>query len=847
MRRRRLSALALVVALLVATAPAAAATTTAVASSHTTAADFNAGSLSGQVAVEGSGSSASVVIQTETTDTFTTPGSKRTWSVPPGVDEITLTVSGAGGGSVDDTGAVFYYDGGDGGLIEDASVDVSTFSQLEIWVGEGGYGGETGGQQAGGWGRSNGGDGVDFGIGGGGSTEIWADDESTFIAAADAGAGAGSEGSMGNANGGGGGGARGGAGGDDDGSEGGAQGTGNGGDGVYGGAGGDGGQELGAATGGTTTTGGGGAGGEGNVDGRGENGSVSISYDTSASGTYISATHSVDAVDVQQGFTDLSLSNAEAVVTWQENTGSGWADIRQDTYTTSGNKSVDISSASNDDLRVNVTFDASAGGATAELHDDGVTKTYLSPTLDNSSASPEGSLTTADATLSIDVNDSDFPDPQGDSVEAEFYVDGGTAEGTDTLTANGTASLPVDLDGGSHTWHVELEDSVGLTQSSQDFSVSVPDVLQVRNASDEGQLLDDRTVEGDFYAVDGIPIAFRSANDGNLSMTDLSVGEPFVVVVDAPGYHQRPFFLNDLFSQADVFLLNESADTVTVTFDIVDNSGNFPLGDSYIQIQRALNRSEFTPNEEDRRWTTISGEKLGVDGEHSTTLEQFERYRVVVQNAEGDQQVLGEFIPEESGTRTYQIGERVFDFTDQESSVEYGAEYDASGGTTYVRFSLNDSEQETENVDVVIHERGNASNEIYNATSPGPYGSLSISHPLTASQESTEWVVDWEAENPNGKDGVIGDARIVGQQNRPLDIGGPDVETAASVLVLLLTFFMTSAGLNRYAGAVLTPAMAGVLFYVGFMPAGVGVGVIIFALFLGASFYASSARQGVGF
>ena len=71
--------------------------------------------------------------------------------------------------------------GGSGGLIENYTLDVSSFSTLKIWVGEN-PGGETGGA-----GRANGGDGDG---GGGGSTEIWDGDESTFLAAADAGGGA---------------------------------------------------------------------------------------------------------------------------------------------------------------------------------------------------------------------------------------------------------------------------------------------------------------------------------------------------------------------------------------------------------------------------------------------------------------------------------------------------------------------------------------------------------------------------------------------------------------------------------------------------------------------------------
>ena len=151
------------------------------------------------------------------------------------VDNITIVeMHGADGSDSSD------YNGGSGGFIANASADVSSYSQLSIWVGE------TTGDETAGWGRSNGGSGgFSFGPpgGGGGSTEIWTDSESQLVAAADAGAGGSLDGT--DRGDGGGGGARGGAG-----ASGGspAGGVGFGGDATIAGAGGDGGQELGLAS-----------------------------------------------------------------------------------------------------------------------------------------------------------------------------------------------------------------------------------------------------------------------------------------------------------------------------------------------------------------------------------------------------------------------------------------------------------------------------------------------------------------------------------------------------------------------------------------------------------------------
>ena len=144
---------------------------------------------------------------------------------------IYIEMSGAGGGGGRGGSSV----GGAGGSLR-TSMDVSTFHELEITVGERGLSNGVGG-----WGKSSGGDGgsVETG-GGGGSTELWGvDDTGTemFLGAADAGGGGGDNW----ASEGGGGGARGGRGGEDAES---GEGSGYGGRGSDSGPGGDGGQET---------------------------------------------------------------------------------------------------------------------------------------------------------------------------------------------------------------------------------------------------------------------------------------------------------------------------------------------------------------------------------------------------------------------------------------------------------------------------------------------------------------------------------------------------------------------------------------------------------------------------
>jgi len=127
--------------------------------------------------------SGSSVEDTGETLTYDYTGSSKTIDVSS-VGQIDVIMYGAGGGGG--------YDGlgGDGGLVE-ATFDVFSFDDIEIWVGEcGKYVTSNTDNATGGWGRHMGGNSSTYGWtgSGGGSTEIVASD-GTFLAAADAGGG----------------------------------------------------------------------------------------------------------------------------------------------------------------------------------------------------------------------------------------------------------------------------------------------------------------------------------------------------------------------------------------------------------------------------------------------------------------------------------------------------------------------------------------------------------------------------------------------------------------------------------------------------------------------------------
>ncbi|UFU07966.1 Ig-like domain-containing protein [Ruania halotolerans] len=120
------------------------------------------------------------------TERFEVTGVPELWTVPEGVDELSLTVAAGAGGS-------YFSDGGAGGQVE-ATVSVEPGDQLAFIVGDRGQNSNLGG--AGGYGGGAGSFGNGYGGGGGGGSFVFAEDAgswSPMLVAGGGGGGAGDE------------------------------------------------------------------------------------------------------------------------------------------------------------------------------------------------------------------------------------------------------------------------------------------------------------------------------------------------------------------------------------------------------------------------------------------------------------------------------------------------------------------------------------------------------------------------------------------------------------------------------------------------------------------------------
>lgn len=481
------------------------------------------------------------------------------------------------------------------------------------------------------------------------------------------------------------------------------------------------------------------------------------------SGTYISDVH--DVGNASTGFVNLTLDNADANVTWEGYNGNSWVQVAQTDYQSGGNKT-DSLSGGYEKWRVNVTLHQTAGATTAKVHDDGVIFSNGAPTVDNSTLDPPdgAELDNDEVQYSAQINDSTFGTPQGDRVNASLYIDG-TYRGSDILTSNGTAAVNASgLNGGSHTYHFELEDNYTATGASQTNTVNVPSTLYIRNESNITELVTSPTeVTVRFFEEDNATVVERTTTTGKVSLNGLDASRSYIVSARADGWQDRRVVITSLYDAQSVYLLNNSRDAANITFRLEDNVGRYPAQSTRLFIDKAINNSSTGKT----KFRTVAGDVFGASGGFPVSLEDNRRYRLRVVNQDGDERVLGAYETRGDAVEILTIGS-VLLRGDSSGDGAFTAELDSSGSRA-VRIRYADPNDSTSQVRVTIHRYGNASNVLVdNQTFNGTYGTLTASFPVPPSApDDVSYEVDYVAVTDEGQQNgtaIVGAVPPVAQQ-----------------------------------------------------------------------------------
>jgi hypothetical protein len=271
------------------------------------------------------------------------------------------------------------------------------------------------------------------------------------------------------------------------------------------------------------------------------------------------------------------------------------------------------------------------------------------PGVTNPTPAGGATVTETPVNLSVDVSDPAFDTFAGDTVTVEFIDEDANATiNTKTISSNQTVTTEFPgATAGLNNWSVVATDSYGNQYTSATFTFGTPAELEIRDEQAPGQLVTAKEVTIEFYpqGTDGTVVE-RNATDGTVDMDGLSANTEFIAVATADGYESRRIYIDSLIETQTVYLLNTSADSVDVQFELDDFSGRYQQATSVLVVEREINGA----------YTPIQGDFFGAAGSYSATLVRDTRYRLRIRNLEtGAETVIGTLTPQTSGEQTLTI------------------------------------------------------------------------------------------------------------------------------------------------------------------------------------------------
>jgi hypothetical protein len=372
---------------------------------------------------------------------------------------------------------------------------------------------------------------------------------------------------------------------------------------------------------------------------------VSIGGSAPQTGKYVGGAHNAEEVDA--GWANLTLSNASAEVTWQEDADNDgvWTNVTSATYTASGNKTASLSAAQSDRWRVYINVTVTGASPAAKLHDEGVLFASASPTISDPVPKDGAKVSEYGGNISVSVNDSDFGLAQNDTVTVTATNASGTTIGATSITANQTVAFPYNATFGANNITWSAADTYQNTNTTaQNFTR--PAQLTILNESNISQRVTANVTVRFYFRSANPTVISRQASNGTVNMTGLPAGEPFVVVAEADGYISRRIVVPSLYQQSEIYLLPTNKQHVENLIQVQDYTGVFPADSSVLLIQRGLNGS----------WETLTGDYFGATNEFSAQLRYNVRHRFVLVNLDtGQRRVIGTYTPIATGTKTVTV------------------------------------------------------------------------------------------------------------------------------------------------------------------------------------------------
>lgn len=413
-------------------------------------------------------------------------------------------------------------------------------------------------------------------------------------------------------------------------------------------------------------------------------------------------------------------------------------------------------------------------------------------------------VATASGDWQLTLNDTGF-DP-GDGVVVE-NVD--TGEALDSAAVNEQGDVVFD----------QLE---AVTNARLNVETG-PSELYVYNEQSPTQLVDGATLRVRVFGAD--KVFEREVTNGRMDLTGIPSDERLTITVDEQEHFAyRRITIPSATEQAEVYLLNttDNPSATGIRFQIEDKTaGEFPPGDTRFLVDKPITKDFDGDGTNETRYQVVSGDTIGSSREFPVTLARDNRYRLRVENEDGDSRLLGSYVVRGRDNPVITIG-RVSvgsgeGFGYASDLRVFHNDTDGDGfEEEFVRVVYRDEDSRTEQLRYTVTD--DSGSTILDETIGGPIGTHTQTIQVAENETSDTYELDWEAsrQTDNGTTETIGGERFAGSlpeiaEQLPIDqrwlslIGYVSIVAVAGLIVIS----------NRALAALITTGWASLITVLG--------------------------------
>jgi len=243
---------------------------------------------------------------------------------------------------------------------------------------------------------------------------------------------------------------------------------------------------------------------------------------------------------------------------------------------------------------------------------------------------------------------------------------------------------------------------------------ATPSELEVRNEAAPDELITEEnvTLRARLFADDDVVVE-REVTDGTVSLEGVPLDEEIVITVreENADFTYRRILIDSAIQTSEIYLLPTTEPSAEVRFQLQDSTDRFPSENTRLFVEKPITRDFDGDGEQETRYQTISGDRVGADGEFPAILVDSERYRLRIENDAGEQRVLGSYTVQGAQVSTLPIGQVEFTEDVSEGAAMQASLQDASDDAEHnheVRLTYVDGEAETEEIEIsIVDENGN--------------------------------------------------------------------------------------------------------------------------------------------